>query len=164
MGNGATDWDVDAEPSYPLTFDNFQLIPQSMMNQYAELNCSFFHADVFPSQGTDPEKCDNLFNSMFELLDGINLYDFYRYYSPDVTPSRPLVGSDRMGSAMVGGRERVYKKGFTAKEYTPWLKNHPLVQSEVVLGEPVSNFLNNETVRTALHIPEDVESWEQCND
>jgi hypothetical protein len=90
---------------------------------------------------------------MMGLLGGVNLYDLYRYNSPDHTPAghRPLVASspERIGTTIINGEVRTYKRGYTMKEYTPWLKHHPMVmKNEIVYGDIVSDFLNDEKVRT----------------
>ena len=140
------------------------MIPKSLMDKWNDNNCTMYHADVKPHKGT--EEFPNIFDEMFSLLDGINLYDLYRYSEPDVTPSEPLMADspDRIGKTIIGGEERTYKRGYTAAEYTPWLKHHPSFKSsQIVMGDPVSELLNSADVRTQLHIPEDVPAFEQCN-
>jgi hypothetical protein len=81
---------------------------------------------------------------MFGLIEGINLYDLYRYDMPEHnSTAQPLLASspERYATTVIGGKEVTYKRGYTQKEYTPWLKNHPFI-SEVVLGDAVSDFLN----------------------
>jgi hypothetical protein len=58
VGNGATDWDIDAEPSYPDTFFNFELIPKSLIDQFHQKGCKVYHANVKPTEGG--KDCDDL--------------------------------------------------------------------------------------------------------
>jgi len=52
------------------------------------------------------------------LTGDLNWYDLYRNTEAPVL----LKGEDRMGSAMVGGVKKHYKRGMTQHEYTPWIK------------------------------------------
>lgn len=165
VGNGATDWQQDGEPVYPWTFANFELLPPSFMDKYTSLGCEYYHADIWPMKGPQ-DKCDELFNQMFNQIDSLNIYDLYRYKLPSETPSRVLKASspDRIGKTMVDGEERTYKRGYTQAEYTPWLKHHPIVKNnEVVYGDVVSDFLNKQSVRNQLHIPAEAPAWEECS-
>mmetsp|Transcript_6304 Transcript_6304/g.10698 ORF Transcript_6304/g.10698 Transcript_6304/m.10698 type:complete len:216 (-) Transcript_6304:61-708(-) len=106
---------------------------------------------------------------MNALVDGLNIYDLYRYTSPanqTTEAKQPLVASspDRLATVTVDGTERSFKRGYTAAEYTPWLKHHPLVKnSEAVFGDEVTTFLNDADVRSQLHISSEIESFEQCS-
>ena len=73
------------------------------------------------------------------------------------------MSENRLQSVMVDGEQKTYKRGFTMQEYTPWLKygqtdNHPL------LGSFMSDYLNRQDVRHALHIPSIVNAWANCNE
>ena len=81
-----------------------------------------------------------------------------------------------MGTTTIGNSIRTYKRAYTVFDYAQWLSPlyraanlYPLtnlVRERVVppciLGVPVSNYLNREDVRTALHIPEEIQSWGLC--
>jgi len=41
IGNGITDWVFDADPAMYETFLQFNIIPQSLYDQFAENNCRF---------------------------------------------------------------------------------------------------------------------------
>jgi hypothetical protein len=69
------------------------------------------------------------------------------------------------------------KKGYTAKDYTPWLfssQNRAEAQPKVgsglgdlppcTFGIPLINWANNATVRKQLHIPDYVQEWTMCAD
>lgn len=48
------------------------------------------------------------------------------------------------------GETIFYKRGFTMQEYTPWL---PKSKAEpIVLGDALSDYLNNYEVRRELHV------------
>jgi serine carboxypeptidase-like clade 1 len=86
----------------------------------------------------------------------LNWYDLYRV---DVTPLT-LKGEDRYGSVIIGGQEKRYRRGMTMAEYTPWLK-HSLNEHKV-MNDILTDYVNNASTRAALHIPDDVQAWEQC--
>ena len=55
---------------------------------------------------------------MLTLTGGLNWYDLYR----PVYPDGGLTAEERIGKTIIGGVEREYVRGFTHREYTPWLK------------------------------------------
>jgi hypothetical protein len=62
---------------------------------------------------------------------------------------------------MINGEKKTYRRGYTRSEYTPWL---PATQgNEPILGDYVSDYMNQNSTRTALHIPESVPAWEMCS-
>jgi len=90
----------------------------------------------------------------------LNWYDLFR----KVYPGGPGSNSEsRMGVSYVDGQRKEYKRGMTLKEYTPWAK---LVSADEKMGPiiatSVSDYLNNEDVRKALHIPSDMDGWNLC--
>lgn len=79
-----------------------------------------------------------------------------------------LTGKDRIGSSIVGGEVKYYKKGATVREYTPWMvdilgDDHPSLDVNI-LGDFVSDWLNNDTTRADLNIPVGTQAWEMCSD
>mmetsp|Transcript_20549 Transcript_20549/g.31300 ORF Transcript_20549/g.31300 Transcript_20549/m.31300 type:complete len:115 (-) Transcript_20549:339-683(-) len=101
----------------------------------------------------------------------LNWYDLYRKNivtppSGDDSAKPKVMASDpeRIGKVTIDGRERTYKRGYTMGEYTRFLKKHPLVMSEAVNGDIVSDYLNRDDVREALHIRSDIDSYEECSD
>lgn len=104
-------------------------------------------------------------------MQNVNIYDIYRFC---------YIADQREFTTTVGGEERTYKAGMTKYEYTPWkfgarstAEHHAAIlkaQDEGLLGETppcvysagASHFLNNQTVRAALHIPEGVQAWDMC--
>lgn len=39
VGNGATDWDYDSDPSFPETVYNFNLVPKSVIDSWEKNGC-----------------------------------------------------------------------------------------------------------------------------
>lgn len=63
---------------------------------------------------------------------------------------------------MVEGQLKTYRKGMTMGEYTPWA-NKLITESKHILGDYTGDYMNREDVRAALHIPADVQAWEECS-
>lgn len=116
VGNGATNWDHDVSPSFPATVYGFNLIPKKHFDFMEENNCVYYFNDFRPHSG--PKECDKVWEEIQNLTGGLNWYDLYQ------APTGSLLsGADRMGSAVINGVEKHYKKGMTQAEYTPWVKN-----------------------------------------
>lgn len=159
VGNGATDWAFDVSPSFPEVAYNFDLIPMPLFNNYTNSGCKVFFADeIHKPEG--PAYCHDLWNQITDLTGDLNWYDLYR---PKYHEGLAMTAEERIGKTVIDGVERTYKKGYTHREYTPWMKKlFPLKEGarEVVMGMNVSTYLNNATVREAFHIPSFVPAWE----
>jgi len=130
-----------------------------LYTNYTESGCKVYFNDFIPHDG--PTYCDELWDKITTLTDGLNWYDLYRPVYPD--GGLAMTKEERIGKTVIDGVEREYIKGFTHREYTPWLKNViPEKEREVVLGGAVSDYLNTAEVRNALHIPAYVQTWNQC--
>ena len=64
---------------------------------------------------------------------------------------------------MIDGEERTYRRGYTQAEYTPWLSHMMGEKEQPILGDYVTDYLNQATTRTALHIPTSNPVWEMCS-
>jgi hypothetical protein len=116
VGNGATNWDFDVSPSFPSIANDFNLIPTHLYTNYTESGCRVWFNDFIPMDG--PQYCADLWDQMLNLTGGLNWYDLYR----PVYPGGGLTAEERIGKTVIGGEEREYVRGFTHREYTPWLK------------------------------------------
>lgn len=155
VGNGATNWDFDVSPSFPETVFNFNLIPKSIIDYFSANDCVYYFNDFIPHTG--PAGCDTYWNKTANLTSGLNWYDLYQNAGMN-----PL--SSREGVAMVNGVEKRYKRGMTQREYTPWVKHFGIGDGYSVSNGFLSDYVNNETVRSTLHIPEYAPAWEMCWD
>ena len=75
---------------------------------------------------------------MQHLISNLNIYDLYRPIYDE--SSIRLKDANRLGEVTINGEKKTYRRGFTHKEYTPWLKHHNL--ESVLLGEYVSDYMN----------------------
>ena len=105
----------------------------------------------------------NIFN---ELTANINVYDIYGICYPPASALKSifvqLYSTSNMGLAKVGNTIKAFKKVYTIKDYTPFLFNHLRSHSNMkslrelppcLFGTPFIEYLNNEQVRSQLHIP-----------
>jgi len=155
VGNGATDWDVDVSPSFPETVFNFNLIPRKYLQFFKDNDCVYYFNDFKNHSG--PAECDPIWEAMQNLTGNLNWYDLYRD-----EPSIILGAEERMAKTLIGGQEKTYKRGMTLGEYTPWVKHFGESRKHAVRGDYLSDYVNNATVREALHIPEYAPGWDQC--
>lgn len=49
VGNGATNWTYDVWPTFPTTLANFQIIPQSLLNDWNAHSCEGYFHNVRPA-------------------------------------------------------------------------------------------------------------------
>jgi len=97
------------------------------------------------------------------LTSKLNWYDLYRT-NYDLTD---LKGANRLGKTVIDGEERVYKRGFTQAEYTPFLRNASTLQMAgegPLLGDYLSDYMNREDVRAAFNLDSSVPTWEMCSE
>lgn len=74
IGNGITDWNVDAAPATFEAFENFNLISPDLYAQFAQYNCKY---NVAKNITNDPH-CAELETQVDNLIAGLNPYDVYR--------------------------------------------------------------------------------------
>jgi hypothetical protein len=104
-------------------------------------------------------KCAELRKQFYELVSKVNVYDVYRhcYYEDE---------QNRVGSAMINGEMKTYKRGMTAMEYTPFLFKNKEAMNIVppcVYGSGPTDFFNKQEVRDAFNVKTD-QVWELCTD
>ena len=165
VGNGATDWNYDADIAYPEVFANFNVIPVSLYDQYIEFDCKSYWGDV--QKVKNAPECEAINTQIETLTKDLNIYDMFRK-KYDVKLGGAILEQpkvDRIGKVMVHGEEKTYTRGYTAKEYTPWAKMLKSMPEEnlKVSGDFVSDYVNSQELRDALHIPTAMPGWHNCN-
>ena len=160
VGNGATNWTYDVWPSFTATAANLTTIPLKLWKDMEANNCVAYFHNVRPS--TDTQICLDLAAKVQASTSDLNWYDLYRQnYALS-----PLNGDseDRYATAVIGGEERTFKRGYTQREYTPWAEHIKHSRySDVVLGDFVTFYMNRQDTRDAFNIPDDVQVYEQCS-
>jgi hypothetical protein len=168
VGNGCTNWNVDTSPALPETLYNFQIIPKRVLDSYEANDCKYYGNPTFGKESTSPA-CLKAEATIQKLIYNLNIYDLYRAVYPTtlLDKSKKLRAEGRMGSTVIGGEVKTYKRGMTMSEYTPWLKNKRLTaglneEEEPILGDYFTDYMNRADVRKAFNIPDSVQPWEQC--
>jgi len=133
------------------------LVPKSLIDEWDKNECIIYFNDVRPSGGVD---CEPIWDKIYAQIADLNIYDFFRANELSYPPD-PSSAEDRIGRSMVNGTEKTYRKGMTQAEYTPWLKH--IANKDRLMYSSFTEYMNDEAVRTALHIPSDVPAWEECN-
>jgi len=162
VGNGATNYTIDVWPAYVTTLYKFHIIPKSLYDDWNNNNCflSFMHA----LDEVRTITCDVLFEKIQLLTSDLNWYDLYRpvYDNAINNAGGALKAENRMGEAIVNGEVKKYKRGFTMAEYTPMLKDRASAH-KILLGDYMSDYVNDEATREALNIPTSLPAWEECS-
>ena len=80
VGNGATDWTYDVMPSFPDVVKYFNLIPESIHQNYTDFGCTkFFNRTMkFDDSKGTKEDCIRIWGEIEDLTDKLNWYDLYR--------------------------------------------------------------------------------------
>jgi carboxypeptidase C (cathepsin A) len=110
-------------------------------------------------------------NKFNNLVTNINVYDVYGicYQNGLRSEAFELYSSEDMGFSKVNNGLKTFKKTYTAADYTPFLfnqkKNADKKLKELppcTFGNPIIAYLNSQTVRQLLHIPDSVQAWDLC--
>jgi carboxypeptidase C (cathepsin A) len=152
VGNGVTNYTYDCEPAYLGMGFWHSLYGTELHDKMEEYGCEFVREEEKP-------ECAELQKQFYSLVEKVNIYDVYRHcYYEDETP--------RYGVANINGENKTYKRGMTAKEYTPFLfkdsKNGGIIPP-CIYGTGPTDYFNKQEVRDALHIETD-QPWELCTD
>jgi hypothetical protein len=153
VGNGATNWSYDVWPSFPQTLKNFQIIQQDLLDDWENTGCAAYFHNVRPA--TETPECEAMAKRMMDLSGQLNWYDLYRH-----NYDLPASSADRVGTTVIGGETRTYKRGMTQAEYTPFASH--LLQSEsaqAVNGDFLTDYMNRAETRAAFNIPDSVQTW-----
>lgn len=183
VGNGATDWTFDVMPSFPELVKYFNLIPDSIYQNYVDHGCTLFFNGTMKfdaDKGTEQD-CIDIWGQIEDLTDKLNWYDLYRKkFGLGVSKKthdiwgRPLE-NPRVGKTnLKDGTEVTYPRGFSFSEYVgAWLKHHPgtkasAAKDDNLLGDAVSDYFNNQAIKDILKIDDSLyfegkSTWIQCN-
>jgi hypothetical protein len=155
VGNGATDWNFDVSPSFPEAVHGFNIIPKKLLDQYNELGCKVYFNDFKKHDG--PDACDELWDSIGTYAKHLNWYDLMRPNKFDPNSTLMSYSPERYRTTEINGKNVTYKRGYTFSEMFSWHKTHPGVAlgkqfGEVVKAGDLTDYMNNQSVRTAFHV------------
>lgn len=109
--------------------------------------------------------CEALYGQFYVLTRNVDIYNIYGIcYGTSLNP------------ALEGSEEKTQRKGWSARDYTPWAfpKEEHIKELESELGieggslppctfgTPLMEYFDREDVRTALHITPGSKAWEMC--
>lgn len=64
-----------------------------------------------------------------------------------------LTDEERYKEVIINGESKIYKRGRTMSEYTPWMRH---LESGKIVGDGLTDYINSKEVRAALNIPDKV--------
>ena len=111
VGNGATNWKFDVEPSFPATVRNFNIIPPKLFNDFESNNCHYYFYPEYSTERQTP-KCDIIWEKINTLAADLNWYDLYRKVYPDslLASSKAALKANRVGTSMIDGNLTAIKE------------------------------------------------------
>ena len=153
VGNGVTNWDYDTNTAYLDMAYWHSLMNTELHDKITNAKCDF--GGPYMQKATD--ECIGYLNEFDSLVSDVNIYDIFG----------TCWGSGPFPQLYEAGPSK--KGGFTQNDYTPWLKR-PVREGDKMLrelppctyGSGLLNYLNLDVVRQALHVPNDVQSWDLC--
>jgi carboxypeptidase C (cathepsin A) len=168
VGNGVTDMASDMDSSLvQFAYDHY-LYPEETYKQYhAECGESSFSRDSKVTKA-----CNKVRQSIKDSIQGLNIYDIYRPCPPKDLIKSPSSYQDITISSLRKiqriQKERKHKKAiqYNQLEYLDDQDSEPSIEiwpDGCMEDLNVEFFLNNKTVKSLLHIREDL-NWTQCND
>ena len=140
------------------TVYGLHLITKDQYTKFNDDQCYFTIQDVMAYP--NPLACYETQGEIEKQILHLNIYDFYRDVYDTDTRLEKLGEANRLGEAIINGEKHTYKRGHTVNEYTPWLQSP--AHHNILLGEYLSDYVNREDVREALHIRDDVGAWSDC--
>ena len=162
VGNGVTDYRFDNDMQlFEMTFW-YGFISTETYN-YIKANCLV---------DKPPQSCDAYFDAVSTALDNINIYDAFGVCW-NSSEQKALYQSPKVAQ-LLRKLQAAPRSFYTAAEYTGFLAVNPVGQSALgrhvrlvppcVYAKPLVEYMNNASVRTALHIPAEAPAWDLCND
>ena len=152
VGNGVTNWDYDCTPAYIDMAFYHGLYSVELKEAIERSGCDYGGPNMSHLRGAE---CYGYLAQFTALTKDVNIYDLYGIcYGNEPYPQ-------------IMANNGASRKGFSARDYTPWLETEFYSNSDSSLppctfGIPLTDYLNQADVREAMHIPEDVQDWEMC--
>lgn len=159
VGNGVTNWKWDGDQAY--ITGGFPRGLSSIDLYHAEKNegCNFYYEDNEPDYSP---ACLPYANKFYQDTNSINVYDIYRtcWTVNDTSVDEDLL----YGYVEIDGETKKYRKRYSTRDRTPWIydekNNHPMLKSgDCTWDSPITEFMNKQSTRDALHIPSKVQAW-----
>lgn len=151
VGNGVTNWGYDNISLLDTAYWH-SLITTETWEMLHKYKCSLDDQTILKG---DDDPCGPYRTQFNDAFKDINIYNLFGI-CPGGGKSQNKVGD--IGFSVVGGTIRKFNKGFSAREYTPWLyKKQEGIQSSLLSnldedppcfnGNYIGEYLNDQTVR-----------------
>lgn len=160
VGNGVTNWEYDTTAAYIDMSYWHSLISEEMHEQFVALDCQWNMPYMF---GVSDE-CMTLFDEFNALTADVNVYDIFGVCwgsgpYPQATHDEPTM--------IQAGDKKHHRQYVTEADYTPWVKKSRQGTSlnelpPCTFGSALLAYMNDDEVRTAMHIPDYVQAWDLC--
>ena len=93
VGNGCTDWEVDATPAMMEFLYMHNVMPIDDFNKWKDYNC-YRPVDEIEDPPAIPE-CNEVWNNLEENTKGLNIYDIYRNEHKDWWQEKETIQTPR---------------------------------------------------------------------
>ena len=154
VGNGVTDYNFDNQDRIVEMSYWFGILPTSTYYGWVTYGCSFTNDTLSPA-------CENYANQWQASMNNINVYDAFGICWQNQT-SKPQMYQSIIQQNLFRTGAKEAKNFYTASDYTSFLGNKKLIPP-CTYAKPTLAYLNNQTVRASLNIPQSVQAWDLCN-
>lgn len=121
VGNGVTNYRFDCDPAYIDMGYYHSLYSQETRDAMTHHACNYSMIYFPEYYDRLSEECRTLYDRWQNVTSDVNVYDIFGYcYKNDEEAAQTV--HQRRELAVVGGQPKPFKKWFTAKDYTPWVK------------------------------------------
>ncbi|TNV79612.1 hypothetical protein FGO68_gene8756 [Halteria grandinella] len=168
VGNGVTDYRYDNQKAFIDMAFWYGMIATELWDDLTANQCWL---------DTPPAQCNDWLDWLEGNVTNINVYDVFGKCWPSQAPaagsSEPEMykGFAKFLQTPSDNQKKSFKNFFTANEYTSFINRRKSQEEEGKVGlvppctysAPLIEYMNNASVRTALHIPASAPVWELCN-
>jgi len=163
VGNGCADWEVDVEKA----LIDFAYYHGLYSEQTREKIVSFCNMPPEINENFDKEKCNAARKEVQDNMQGLNIYDIYRYCPPNKTNGTNTTTKYDIDYDLFKKAAYYQKSKYMAAKFRNLIFNPPdeqaLWPSSCGPDEYPSEWFNTESVKTALNVRTNI-TFEQCSD
>ena len=161
VGNGVTNWKYDTTAAFIDMMNMHSLMDDIMYQQFVDADCDW----DMPYMSAVNEECMKLYTNLGYLVQTIDMLDIYNTcWGAGPDPQAMEEGTEFSHLYTDGVNKRDHQQFVTASDYTPWVHQltPTLGETTCTFGTSLLDYMNSDAVRTALHIPSSVRSWDLC--
>ena len=145
------------------------LMDQEMHDEFVALDCDWKMPDMI---GVD-KTCMDLYMKFDSLVSEVNVYDIFGtcWGAGPYPQAEEPVEKNFAHLYNAGSESHMHKKFSTPAEYTPWTSHKSTHGAKALkelppctFGTGLLDYMNSDSVRTAMHIPSYVQAWDLCSE